>query len=279
LAELSQVSRRLYDKIALEVDGLWERAVVTASDDEVVLDPAGLAGHFKAVWVELVRRALTQIGSGERNLTRKHYQRIIQLAEGPAGRTVQLPGGFIAVSDYGRIILSKAKGVGAGSVAGKDSEAGKGAPAGKGSGVGKGSGTFSESGQEVVLPIPGEVVFEGVKIEATVLSAGEFDIDSFKAEKDEYIECFDLGCVAGEVTVRRPRPGDKFWPIGLKGPKKVGKFVTAQRISRSKRDRLMVVADKEKILWLAPLRASEETKITDQTRRIVRLDIHPGKQK
>lgn len=293
LAELSQVSRKLYGKIALEVDELWERAAVTVGADEIVLDPAVLTGHFKAVWVELVRRALTQIGSGERNLSRQHYQRIIQLAEGPAGRTVQLPGGFIAVSDYGRIILSKAQGTGKGSgagkdsgdgkgaVAGKDSEAGKGAPAGKdsdagkGAGAGKGSGTFSESGREVVLPIPGEAVFEGVKIEATVLEAEEFDIEDFKAQKDGWVECLDLDCVSGEVTVRRPRAGDKFWPIGLKGPKKVGKFVTAQRVSRSKRDRLMVIADKEKILWLAPLRASEETKITERTQRIVRLRVGP----
>ncbi len=262
LAELSQASRRLYGKIALEVDGLWEQAAVTVGDDEVVLDMAVLAGHFKAVWVELVRRALTQIGSGERNLTREHYQRIIQLAEGPAGRTVQLPGGFLATSDYGKVILSKPQGEG--SVASKDSDAGK------------GSGTFSESGQEAVLPIPGEVVFEGVKIEATVLAAEEFDIEGFKAQKDGFVECLDLDRIAGEVTVRRPRAGDKFWPIGLKGPKKAGKFVTAQRISRKKREKLLIITDKQKILWLAPLRASEETKITGQTKRIVQLRIDPA---
>jgi DNA/RNA-binding domain of Phe-tRNA-synthetase-like protein len=60
---------------------------------------------------------------------------------------------------------------------------------------------------------------------------------------------------------------------GLAGEKKVGKFLTAAQVPQELRWKLLIVADSEKIIWVWPIRISEQAKITSQTRKIVRLQI------
>ena len=73
--------------------------------------------------------------------------------------------------------------------------------------------------------------------------------------------------------VRSRRIGERFIPLGLKEEKKVGKFLTAQRVPRRIRGKVLIVTDAEKIIWVWPIRISEEAKVTGETRRILRLQI------
>ncbi|HUV65725.1 MAG TPA: tRNA lysidine(34) synthetase TilS C-terminal domain-containing protein, partial [Sedimentisphaerales bacterium] len=54
---------------------------------------------------------------------------------------------------------------------------------------------------------------------------------------------------------------------------KLGKFLTAQRVPREGRREVLVVSDSEKIIWVWPLRISEQAKISPGTRRILQLQI------
>jgi len=75
------------------------------------------------------------------------------------------------------------------------------------------------------------------------------------------------------LEIRPRKRGDKFWPLGLAGEKRVGKFLTAAKVSQSLRRRLLVVADSEKIIWLCPVRISERAKVTKDTRRVIQIKI------
>jgi tRNA(Ile)-lysidine synthase len=123
------------------------------------------------------------------------------------------------------------------------------------------------------LEIPGEVRFADCRIETELIDAQDFEIETFKKEKTCLAECFDLDKICLPLIVRRRQRGDRFWPMGLPGEKRIGKFITAARLPRRSREKLFVVADKEKIIWLAPLRAGEETRITDETKKILRLQL------
>ena len=75
------------------------------------------------------------------------------------------------------------------------------------------------------------------------------------------------------MTVYTRRPGDRFVPLGMTAKKKLGKFLTAQRIPRRVRQQVLVVADGEKIIWVWPVRMSEQAKVTADTRTILQLQI------
>jgi tRNA(Ile)-lysidine synthase len=75
------------------------------------------------------------------------------------------------------------------------------------------------------------------------------------------------------LFIRFRKAGDRFAPLGLDQEKKVGKFLTAARVPQQLRQKLLVVADSEKIIWLWPVRTSQQAKVTGATRKILQLRI------
>ena len=90
------------------------------------------------------------------------------------------------------------------------------------------------------------------------------------------MERFDLDKVKPPVVVRARCDGDRFVPLGLQSEKKVGKFLTDARIADDLRRKVLVVEDREKVIWLWPIRMSEQAKITDRTRKILQMEIAGG---
>jgi tRNA(Ile)-lysidine synthase len=123
------------------------------------------------------------------------------------------------------------------------------------------------------VEVPGRTRFANYLIEATILGADECDIEKFKAEKHQSVEWFDLDKIKPPLVARFRKNGDKFWPLGLASQKKVGKFLTAAKVPQDVRQKVLVVADSEKIIWLRPIRISEQVKLANETRRILRLQI------
>lgn len=108
------------------------------------------------------------------------------------------------------------------------------------------------------------------------IDAKGFDLAGFVRDKDGFVECFDADRIVGEIVVRQRADGDRFGPLGLSGEKKVGKFLTACRVDGEVKREVVIVADEEKIIWVAPVRACEYTKVTSQTKRILRISVRKG---
>ena len=109
-------------------------------------------------------------------------------------------------------------------------------------------------------------------IEASIYDAG-LEGGKFKAGKTSYVEWFDLDKISGPLEVRLRKAGDYFRPLGQSGDKKISRFLIDQRVPRRIRKGTLLVADREKIIWLWPIRICEETKITAETKNILRLQI------
>ena len=71
------------------------------------------------------------------------------------------------------------------------------------------------------------------------------------------LEYLDLDQVQPPVVVRTRRPGDRFQPLGLPDEKKVGKFLTTAKVPHDLREQILIFADREKIVWVCPVRMSE----------------------
>ncbi len=135
------------------------------------------------------------------------------------------------------------------------------------------SPTAEHINEPVRLKIPGKTRFGNCVIEATVTETNGADIEKFRAEKNKSIERFDFDKLKFPLAIRSRNAGDRFRPLGLAGEKKLGKFVTAAKIPHQLRQKMLVIADSEKIIWLWPVRISEKAKITSETQRILQLQI------
>jgi tRNA(Ile)-lysidine synthase len=247
LSQLALSARRYYGIVCSRTDELWP-GLADCDAEKTVLELKLFLTETQSVKVELVRRCLASIACGERYVTQGHYEDILQLAkQNVTGRKIELPGGFVVRREYENLIFSNRK-VGL-------------AP------------PLSSKDQAVTVEIPGQITFENFLIHASVLENNGVDFEKFKAAKTGSIEWFDLDKIKLPLIVRYRRPGDNFVPLGQSEAKKLGKFLTAQRIPYGIRRDVLVVADGEKIIWFWPVRISEESKITAETRKILQLQI------
>lgn len=75
------------------------------------------------------------------------------------------------------------------------------------------------------------------------------------------------------LTVRSPRPGDRFIPLGMKGHKKLKDLFVDLKVPDETRRTTPVLTQGEKILWVAGFRLDERVKITPSTRVVLECEI------
>lgn len=243
LLELSLAAQKLYSSVCDNADNIQQNALC-CSDKNVILDSTVFPSLHPEVTIELIRRALTAAGVGQADLTHRHYQRILNLAQkNISGTKIELPGGISILYEYCRLIFSAAN-----------------------------QQKSLDGTESAKITIPCSIEFAGCLIEASIIEVSA--VKPLKLEtENSFTEHFDLDKLELPLTIRFRRPGDRFIPFGSTTEKKVGKFLTDQRIPRKIRENSLIVEDAEKIIWLWPVRMSEQAKITEDTRKILRLRI------
>lgn len=81
--------------------------------------------------------------------------------------------------------------------------------------------------------------------------------------------------LAGNLQVRRPRPGDRLQPFGLAGHKKLSDLVQEKRIPSERRRGLLVVADQLGPLWVVGVAQDERTRVLPATKLAVTITVEP----
>jgi len=264
LSELSESARRFYNLVRSRTDEVWPKAA-DCFGEKVTLNLKMLLAQPQPVIVELVRRGLTAVGCGERDLTQRHYEKILRLAEqNVSGKKIKLPGEFVVGAEYGNLIFSRTQ---TSEIRSQKSE-----DRSQKTEVRRWE-TETCPVSSVVLEIPGQTRFGRYLIKAAIFEADEEEFEKFKAGKPNFIERFDFDKIKPPLVVRLRRPGDRFAPLGLGQEKKVGKFLTAARVPRETRQKLLIVADSERIIWVWPIRAGEQTKVSEGTQKILQLQM------
>jgi tRNA(Ile)-lysidine synthase len=124
---------------------------------------------------------------------------------------------------------------------------------------------------KVELPGPGTYEIAGLHkklILQTIPGKGFTNESPFPA--GEYL---DSSLFAFPLTLRFPKPGDRFHPLGAPGSKKVFDFLSEQKIARLKRVRIPILLADDVILALPGLRINHRYRITDKTSQILQITL------
>jgi len=242
LAVLSKASRGFYQMVCRTADAIWPD-IATVNESNIVVDSDKIANQPAEIKIEIARRALAHLGCGEQDVTEKHYTGILRL---PDDSQLQIPNRITVHRENGKIVFEKHL---------------------------KTKPAQSIAADPVVLKVPGVTQFGHYTINADIIEIEQKDLARFKKTKTNLVEWFDFEKVKLPLEVRPRKRGDKFWPLGLAGEKKVGKFLTTAKVSQSLRRRLLVVADSDRIIWVSPVRISEQAKVTNDTRRVIQIKI------
>lgn len=125
------------------------------------------------------------------------------------------------------------------------------------------------------LPVPGDVCIPELNLRVMG------DIVASKPNvltAEAHCAYLDADRVAGSLAVRFFRPGDRFYPLGAPGRKKLKDFFIAQKIPRAERPYVPLVVHGEDIVWVAGHRIDEAYKVRPETQRVIRLqcDVCPA---
>ncbi len=86
---------------------------------------------------------------------------------------------------------------------------------------------------------------------------------------DKVLARFDLDAVEGVVSVRWPKPGDRYQPLGLYGTKKLSDLLADRKVPSFERSLVPVVVDDQGILWPIGHPIAHRARLTDRTQRVM----------
>jgi len=108
-----------------------------------------------------------------------------------------------------------------------------------------------------------------IKGKTLTIKSGKYVSNIYsESKKREYVSA---NKVIGDFVLRKWKNGEKFFPLGLKGSKKISDFLNEQKISSSKKNEQLVLTNQEQIVWVLGLRLDDRFKVTNNTEKVIEL--------
>ena len=92
--------------------------------------------------------------------------------------------------------------------------------------------------------------------------------------EDNNKACLDFNKIGSKFYLRQREAGDRFYPLNMNGSKKVKDFLIDEKVPAFKRDEIPIFTTLTgEIFWLGGYRVDDRFKITDDTKKILIIEI------
>ena len=225
-----------------EIARLWDE-IAQQQGVTIILDKEKFDQLPPALQRYLLRASAERLLGSAKDIEMRHIEEMMSALAKPAGKRLSLPGGLIFSIEYNQYRLTS------------DFAALSPLPLLR---------------DEFQLNIPGETLLPGWRIEATIINREQM------TEKGDFTAYFDLDKTGDRLLVRPRQRGDRFQPLGMSQPKKVGEFMIDAKIPRTWRRQIPIVCSPSQILWVVGWRIDERVKVSENTKQILCLKFQRG---
>jgi len=223
-----------------EVARLWTE-ITREHENTIILDKTKFLELPSALQRNLLRASIQKLLGNLMDIETRHIEELMAALNKPAGKRITLPQGLIFAIEYDGYLL------------GTDPAA---------------LSPFPALETEFALKIPGRTQLPGWQIAAAIINR-----EQISKTDNRFIAHFDFDKAGSQLTARSRRPGDRFQPTGMDQPKKLNEFMIDRKIPRAWRRQVPIVGSPKHILWVVGWRIDERVKVTETTRRVLRLEV------
>ena len=117
-----------------------------------------------------------------------------------------------------------------------------------------------------------ELLTDKLRLKFQTLPTTNYQPDSYRVSTTNSIAMLDFEKLQFPLEVRKWRKGDAFYPLGMKGKKKLSDFFIDNKLSLYQKENTWLITSSGKIIWVVGLRIDERFKITDKTRKIYQAE-------
>ncbi|MBN1289396.1 MAG: tRNA lysidine(34) synthetase TilS [Actinobacteria bacterium] len=243
---IKPVILREVDSLALDCDYVQGRVseafdqVAELVGDDVRMDISKLENLHDSVRRGVVREAWSRVCPTGSGLLWSHVNDILwKVAGGKSGAAVELPGAYVAEREYNELIIRSA-----------DIEE----PA-------------TETGVKY-LGVPGSVELEdGFSVIAEEVKAAEIVFS-----EDACVEFIKPG-IKLPLELRKPRPGERFRPLGSAGMKKLKDYFIDIKLPRRERRNCKLLVCEGSVVWVIGFRLDERFRVPPDSEKAIRLEV------
>lgn len=239
LAQLAAVMREEDEFLDTLAEGAFQRSLVAG--EGVALMGSVLLGEPLALARRVVRLAARRVAGPGCDLGLDSVTRVLEAAGRSSGSVeVSLPDALSVSVEYGVV-------------------------------------RFRQTGAEAPCPdliwpvaVPGLTLVPELGLEVTV---------QFQGTPHGPLEAaFDPTTLPGPLTIRCRRPGDRIWPTGMDGSKKVQDLLTDAKVPRRLRDQVPLLVAGDQVLWVIGHRLDRRFLAAPEEHSplIVRIHLVPG---
>jgi len=223
--------------------------IISRTDCELAINLPALLKRRRVIQTELIRQALLLLGVGEQQIGYEHILSVLRLAEQAAsGKRLNLPGRVTVTKRYDKLIFSLP------------------------------TGRVADDGFcDVAVRLPGTTVLprRGIALEAEIQPFEPELLEKVRQKNDPWTEYLDYDQVCPPLVVRSRRPGDRFWPLGAPGSKKLSDFFIERKVEPDQRDRICLLCDQLGPIWVVGMRIDERVRLRRNTCTVLRLTARP----
>ncbi len=178
-------------------------------------------------------RCLSELAEGRKDITSAHVKILLDLLEGSTGREAHLIKGVRARREYDKLILSKDLKI---------------------------SDKNIEKSRDELL-------------EKLDITTEKYPYTGQEISKNEYTKHFDCDKIMGELCFRFWQEGDYLYLREDGGKKKLSRYFIDRKIPVEEREKTLLLADGNHILWIVGHRISAYYKVTEETKQILSVTI------
>ncbi len=249
LTRLGEQAQWLVEFLQETVHRTFETLIISRTDQVLTLNADTLSRKSRIVQTELVRLAYVSFELGEQDLTFSHVVFVLDLIADPAsGKQVKLPKGMTVEKRYGQLTFSLLSDEPRESIA-----------------------------SEIAIHVPGRTTLpvRRLEIECTIEDVQPAEISKLRRAGGPMEEFVDYDAVKRPLVVRTKRPGERFFPLGAPGSKKLADFLADNKVDPKERDRIAVLCDLLGPVWVIGHRIDDRVKLTGLTRRVLHVRATP----